>query len=103
MKIKVSNYIQSKNVFHAVSSGETIEEIANVYGVPKDYIKKNNPGELYVGKVLFLPETNFSSYVAKPFETLDKIAKINGISVEQLRLKNNLESDYVFVGQKLYI
>ena len=103
MKIKVSSYEQIKNVFHKCNDYDTLDTVAKMYGVPKDYIKKNNPGELYAGKVLFLPETHFSSYVVRPFDTLQSVAEINNMSVEQLRTKNNLQSDYIFVGQKLYI
>lgn len=103
MKIKISNYVQTQNVFYTVQPGDSVNYIATLFNVPVDYIKNNNPGELYSGKVLFLPETNFSSYIVQPFDTLQKIANINGINAQNLIKKNGLTSEYVFVGQKLYL
>ena len=79
------------------------KNISKLFSIPVDYIKQNNPGSLYEGKVLYLPEINFKSYVVKPFDTLLKISERFDISTENLKLKNALNSDYVFVGQKLYI
>ena len=103
MEIKILNLEQTKNVFYTVSYGDTYESIASFFSVPKEYIIQNNPGELYQGKVLFLPETNFSSYVVQPFDTLQQIANLHGTTPEVLMSKNNLSSEYIFVGQKLYI
>lgn len=103
MEIKISNYVQTKNVFYIVEAGDSLDSVATLFNVPKDYIKNNNTGEFYQGKVLFLPETNFSSYVVQPFDTLQKIANTNGTTVDALMLKNNLSNDYVFVGQKIFI
>lgn len=103
MEIKILNVQPTKNVFYTVDFGDTFESIAHFLCVPKEYIIQNNPGELYEGKVLFLPETNFKSYTVQPFDTLQKIANINGTTIEALKSKNNLTSEYVFVGQKLYL
>ena len=53
--------------------------------------------------MLFIPETNFSCYIVKPFDTLQKIAEMFGTTTEKLRQKNSLDNDYVFIGQKIYI
>ena len=103
MEIKIYNVDNKKNVFYEVDEGDTFESIAKQFSVPKDYIRQNNPGELYKGKILYFPETYFICYVVKPFETLKKIADDFGTTTEALRIKNSLENDYVFIGQKLYI
>ena len=103
MEIKVFSVENKRNVFYETSEEDTFDSVAKSFSVPKDYIKKHNAGELYRGKILYLPETNFTCYVVKPFETLKKIADDFGTTTEALREKNSLENDYVFIGQKIYI
>ena len=103
MSIKISNYQNSKNIFYVVKFGETLESIAKKFGVSKAYITKNNACDIYTGAVIFLPETNFKTYVVQPFDTLSKIANRFNLSVDELKTKNGLDEEYVFVGQKLYI
>ena len=103
MEIKVFNANTKNNVFYEVDFDDTYEKISKLFSVPIDYIKNNNPGGLYKGKILFLPKTNFVCYVVKPFDTLQKIANNFGTTTEDLRQKNNLENDYVFIGQKIYV
>ena len=103
MEIKIVNISKKTNVFYEVQFGDSFEQISKLFSVPVEYIKQNNPGTLYEGKFLFLPETNFKTYVVKPFDTLSKIATDFSVTVESLKMKNSLSNDYVFVGQKLYI
>ena len=103
MEIKVLNANNGKNVFYEVEYSDTYESLSKLFGVPVDYIKQNNPGILYKGKMLFIPETNFLCYIVKPFDTLQKIADMFGTTTEKLRQKNSLDNDYVFIGQKIYI
>lgn len=103
MEIKVYNVNRKNNVYYEVEINDTYESISKLFSVPVDYIKQNNPGVLYKGKVLFLPETNFVCYIVKPFDTLSNIAKTFGTTTEVLRKKNSLDNDYIFISQKIYI
>lgn len=103
MEIQISNYNQTKSVFYEVKCNQSIDEIATQLRVPKDYITKNNSGQIYEGKVLFIPQTNLKSHVVKPFETIETISKKYGITVEEIMSKNSLKSNYIFIGQKLYL
>ena len=103
MNIKILNYRPTKNVFYRVQKTDTLESIAHDFGITKSYILQNNKNCLYEGQVLFLPETNLSTYVVKPFDTIQKIASTYGKSVEDIKQKNNMETDFVFVGQKLFL
>ena len=82
---------------------DDLTSCAKMFSVPKDYVLMHNKGEFYQGKIIYLPEINFASYVVKPFETLDTISKKTGQSVDAIKQKNNLESNYIFVGQKLFV
>lgn len=103
MKIEVYDIKSEKNIFYKVRLNDTFDTIAKKFDVPVDYVKDNNKGELYFGKVLFLPATNFKIHIVKPFETLSKIANIYGVKIAEIIKNNNLPSEYIFVGQKLYI
>lgn len=103
MEIKILNYNSNKNVFYRVKAGDTLDSIANDYRVTKSYILQHNKNCLYEGQIIFLPETNLTSYVVKPFDTLKSIAKTNGITVESIKEKNSLKDEFLFVGQKLFL
>ena len=103
MEIKVYNLNQNNHIFYTIKNGDTVESVAKMFSVPKDYVLMHNKGELYQGKIIYLPEINFSSYVVEPFDTLDIVAKKTGQSVEDIKQKNNLQSNYIFVGQKLFV
>ena len=103
MGIKILSYQVVKNVFYTVKQDDTLDGIAKKFGVSKKYIVKHNIPDIYAGLVLYLPETNFKTYTVQPFDTLLKISEKCKISVDDIKSKNGLENDYVFVGQKLYI
>ena len=103
MSIRILNYQVVKNVFYTVKNGDTLESIAKKFGVSKRYIIKNNIADIYQGLMIYLPETNFKTYTVQPFDTLSKISQKCNISVDDLMTKNNLENEYVFVGQKLFV
>ena len=103
MNIKINSFSDNKNVVYTVGENETLEKIATCLGVSKSYILQHNSETLYEGKVLFLPEVDLKTYIVKPFDSLQSIAKDKNISVEELKTKNQLGSDYLFVGQKLFL
>lgn len=46
---------------------------------------------------------NRESYIVKPLDTLNSIAKSHNISVEELKKTNELKNDKLFIGQILKI
>lgn len=103
MKIKVLNENGKYNIFYSVGEFDTFESISTAFSVPIEYIKKHNGNSLYFGKVLFLPQTQFVCYTVKPFDNIKTIAKKFGTTVEDIIEKNSLSSEYVFIGQKLFL
>ena len=103
MEIKIYDLKFKHNIYYRVESGDTLESISSLFNVSKNYIVLHNGAELYAGKLLFLPEIDFEVYVVKPFDTIEKISKHFGTTPENIKQKNSLMSDYVFVGQKLYV
>ncbi|RTQ94338.1 C40 family peptidase [Lysinibacillus telephonicus] len=51
--------------------------------------------------VIAAPIAEASTYTVQKGDTLTKIAKANGTTVQQLKAQNNLNNDLIFIGQKL--
>lgn len=125
---------QSSDVVrHKIKRGETLEAIAEMYGVKVTELKKWNnlrTSQIVAGKYLLIydkPEVNekvpsavsprktpvavqtsssgiFSPrHTVKKGETLYDIARLYGVTTEQLKKKNNLRSNKIVVGQVLLI
>ena len=103
MSIQIFNYQNTKNIFYRVKENDNLDTIAKKFGVSKKYIMNNNKEDLYTGAVIFIPNTNLKTYIVQPFDTLSKIAQKFDISIDELKNKNGLDYEYVFVGQKIYI
>lgn len=113
---------------YTVVRGDTYARIAKTQGSTVAAIKKANPTldptKIRPGMKLIVPAkeaapatalgstpdgtgvgaaggTSTGSYTVKAGDTLTKIAKINNITVGQLRAANNLRTSRVTVGQKL--
>lgn len=104
---------------YTVKSGDTLWKIATANGTTVDTIKSLNGLKsdiLYVGQVLKMPSSistptaptptsptnpQQEKYVVKSGDTLSKIAKQFGTTVNELKRLNGLTSDILFVGQVL--
>ncbi len=93
---------------YVVKSGDTLYSIANRYNVSvNDLIEYNNLPTtiLSIGQVLNIPTVSPSDvvYIVKPGDTLYKIANSYGVSVNDLKKINNLDSNILSIGEQLYI
>ncbi len=118
----------SFSVTHKVEKGETYYSISRKYGISVDELcSANNISTndvLKVGQSLVIPSKDeqksekpatqapvqsdatrkFDTYTVQKGDTFYRIAKINGISVDELKALNNLDSNSVLkAGQKLKI
>ncbi len=95
-------------IIHIVQSGETIESIANSYGVPVNRLiidnDLNNFNALVLGQtiVIAIPE---KTYVVMEGDTVESIADKNGISIRELLQNNNFlyNRNFIFPGETLII
>ena len=111
-----------KFVSHQVKAGETLEDIADKFGITEKEITKLNPDareEVYEGLVLILPATSsvvkqdesvtqdnvkFKTHKVKRKETLYSISKKYGVSQETIkRFNKSLYSEVLRKGDKLRI
>ena len=93
---------------YVVKSGDTLYSIANRYNISvNDLIEYNNLPTtiLSIGQVLNIPTVSPSDvvYIVKPGDTLYKIANSYGVSVNDLKKINNLDSNILSIGEQLYI
>ncbi len=93
---------------HIVQKGETIESIADKYGIPVNRLIEDNglpnPRNLVVGQsiVIAYPE---QQYTVQEGDTLESISKTNNISVKQLYRNNRFlfDREYIYPGESLII
>ena len=100
-------------VVHVVQNGETLAAIATRYGTTTQTLMRQNslrnPNKVYAGQQLIVRAGTAGQaaaggvYVVRRGQTLGKIAKQYGVSVEALKAANGLRSDTVFIGQRLVI
>ena len=107
---------------HVVMKGDSFSTIAKKYGVTSRAIQDANPGveptRLKIGQKLMIPARTASvatatptngatgaakTYTVKSGDTLNTIARRNGVTVKELQAANNLTTTRITVGQKLRI
>ena len=109
---------------HVVMKGDSFSTIAKKYGVTSRAIQEANPGveptRLKIGQKLVIPARTASvttatptngagatgavkTYTVKSGDTLQAIARRNGVTVKELQAANNLTTTRIIVGQKLRI
>lgn len=114
---------------HTVEKGETYYSISRKYGISVDQlcamnnltvndvlkvgqklsileknVEKSSLPSISTSKSLSNAERKFDTYTVQKGDTFYRIAKVNGISVEELKALNNFDSDTVLkAGQRLKI
>ena len=108
---------------YTVKAGDTLWGIANDHDTTVNALKQDNhlsSDTIYVGQVLSLGQTSSTSshsqatasaqsstsngtYTVKSGDTLWSIANANDMTVAQLKQKNDLSNDTIYVGQKLNV
>lgn len=93
---------------YVVKRGDTLYSIALKNGTTVDKIKVINNlsnNTLSVGQVLQLPvsEDLYNVYTVNAGDTLYSLALKFGVSVDELKVLNNLSTDNLSIGQKLLI
>ncbi|SFH22862.1 N-acetylmuramoyl-L-alanine amidase [Desulfotomaculum arcticum] len=92
------------STLHQVKPGDTLWRISNVNGVPVNTLQTVNGmaggNIIYSGQKLLIPDT----YRVRAGDSLWKISRnYGGIPIQAIKLANGLNSDYLYVGQILYI
>ena len=94
---------------YTVKKGDSLYKIANTYNTSvSDIVGLNNlnSNNLSIGQVLKIPTNNSpvtTTYVIKKGDSLYSIAKTYNTTVDALKLKNNLTTNNLSIGQILKI
>lgn len=101
-------------ITYIVRFGDTLEDVANKYNVDVSEIKALNNLEsnnLTIGQVLVIPsfysseisQDNYITYIVQSGDSLYRIAKKFDMTVDELKMLNNLDSNLLKIGQKLIV
>lgn len=94
---------------YQIAFGDTLEKIANKFGITLDELKKLNngiSGFLRPGMLIVVPSSNnnFSKYIIEKGDNLYSIAKKFNVSVDTLYAINGLSKDeYIYPGEIILI
>lgn len=109
----ILNYIQGNNIqngYHVVKAGESLYSIAQKYNTTVEELKRLNnltSNNLSVGQRLKIPMSSMNMtdnyYTVKAGDTLYSIANRYNTTVSELKRINNLNSDELYIGQKLLV
>ena len=108
---------ENLSFFHTIQKGETLYSIGKKYGIRVDaimYLNLLTTDAIEAGQRLIInpaissadtkePQSLPGIHIVRQGETLFKIAKIYGLSPQDIRATNNLENELVFIGQRLVI
>lgn len=94
-------------IIHVVKSGDTIDRLAQQYGVSTNAIVRanglENPNRLVIGLALIIPSP-YLRYTVRSGDTIDAIARRNGTNVQELMQLNHLTSPTsIYPGQRLIV
>lgn len=101
--------ISSSQDTYMVQKGDTLSKIANQFNTTVEELKRLNnltSDLIQIGQILFIPVTSISpteTYTVKKGDTLYSISQQYGVTVEELKLTNNLTNNNLYIGQELKV
>lgn len=99
---------------YVVQKGDSLYSISRMYGISVSDLRNANnltSDILTIGQVLIVPDDNMNNsdemisniYVVQRGDSLFSIARKYGVSINDIRMINNLNSDVLSIGQTLII
>lgn len=92
---------------HEVQNGESIQDIAQDYGINVQTIVWENSivnvDEVLPGDVLVIPPADGLSYIVKRGDTVPAIAQKYSVSNQTIDRANNIKNGQIYVNQKIFI
>lgn len=103
----------NSNITYIVQSGNTLKQIASMYGTTVENIVRlnniQNQNLIYIGQELIIPNVNektstIQTYTVQRGDTLNKIAVRYGTTVENIVILNNITNpNLIYPGETLTI
>ena len=110
LKVPASQNNISSPIIYTVKKGDSLYSIATKYNVTVNDIKKLNnlsSNNLSIGQKLNIPSNSNTSssttYIVKSGDSLYEIARRYNTTVDSIKKKNNLVTNFLTIGQKLVI
>lgn len=108
--IKDGGDYRADEIIYTVQPGDSLHLISERFEVDLSAVKERNDlysDILYVGQKLYIPKNNDSIkneiYTVRSGDSLYTIAQNYGITIDEIKNENNLSTDILYIGQKLYI
>lgn len=99
MKIELCDWF-----YYRVRDNDDIENLSMKFNCDKDNFVRNNCDiPLYAGEWVIIKQNDFISHLVRPMETLESVAKQYSMSIENLKIDNNLQTEKLFIGQTIKI
>lgn len=93
-------------ISYEVKDGDTVQSIADAYGLSKDQLRWSNNmknEDLEVGKTLYIPSVAGIVYTVKDGDTLDSISEKYGSKKEEIIAYNDLENKDISKDDKIIL
>ena len=93
-------------IVYTVQDGESMESIANKYGITTDQIRWSNGlknTNLSAGTTLYIPKQPGIIYTVKSGDTVESIASKYGSNVAEITIFNDLDVTELVEGSKIFI
>lgn len=105
---KDNKLLSTNYIIYNVKPDDSLYKISRQFNTTIQKLKtinNLNSNLIYVGQDLKIPETNNNDqiYYVQPGDSLYKISRKFNITVSQLKIANNLSSNFIYVDQKLVI
>ena len=104
MNKKFDNIGRYKRIFvYKTERGDDLDSIAEKFGTTKRIIVADNllSEEPRFGETLIVEKPEGRAYIVKPFDTIESLS--GGDKKRELEILKNNKTDFIYVGQKIYI
>lgn len=104
MNKKFDNIGRYKRIFvYKTERGDDLDSIAEKFGTTKRIIVADNllSEEPRLGETLIVEKPEGRAYIVKPFDTIESLS--GGDKKRELEILKNNKTDFIYVGQKIYI
>lgn len=104
MNKKFDNIGRYKRIFvYKTERGDDLDSIAEKFGTTKKIIVADNllSEEPRLGETLIVEKPEGRAYIVRPFDTIESLS--GGDKKRELEILKNNKTDFIYVGQKIYI
>ena len=92
------------NFIYRVEDEDTLASICLRFNTTAENIIRNNKDiPLFVGELIEIKVNEYVSHFVKPAQAIEDIATQYNVTINDIKEKNNLQTDKLYIGQMLKI